>query len=103
MKIRPYTCQPFASQMREIFVFRVPGFQKMFQQFLYMYIAKDFRMLPKSLCPVPQMRSDMVWRIQTQHIAHWFKFTYFFESVSVKAVIAQIFQPGVRNWSVSVS
>ena len=28
-----YTCQPFLSQMQEIFIFRVPGFQDMFWWF----------------------------------------------------------------------
>ena len=32
-----------------------------------------------------------------------FEFTNFLESVSVKAVIVHIFQPGVINWSVNVS
>ena len=40
------------------------------------------------------------------HFTWTFRFSHLFEileSVSVKAVIAHIFQPGVRNWSVSVS
>ena len=59
------------------------------------------------------MCSDTVWRIQTRHnfIVLFIGLCFlvlvqvyiFFESVSVNAVIAPIFQPGVRNWSVGVS
>ena len=57
------------------------------------------------------MCSDTVSRIQTRHIALFIGLCFlvlvqvyiFLESVSVNAVIAPIFQPGARNWSVGVS
>ena len=73
-------------------------------------ISKDIWRFPnvnEELVSSSTMRSDMVWRIQTRHIALFIGLCFFvlvrvyifFESVSVKDVIAQIFQPGMRNWS----
>ena len=91
----------------------------MFRQFPN--VAEDIRRFPKTIRRFPNvneefvssftMRSDTVWRIQTQHIALFIGLCFltlvrvniFFESVSVKAVISQILKPGVRNWSVGVS
>ena len=98
-----YTCQLFLCQMCEIFVFSIPaGLPKMFRWFPN--VNKEF-------VSSSTMRSDTVWRIQTRHIALFTGLCFlalvgvyiFFKSVSVKAVIVQIFQPGMRNWSVSMS
>ena len=98
--------------MREIFVFRVPEFPKMFQRFPN--VAEDIRRFLKMIWRFPNvneefvssstMRLDMVWRIQTQHIA-LFTGLCFLALVRVYflKIIAQNFQPGMRNWSVSVS
>ena len=76
-------------------------------------MIQRFPNINKEFVSSSTMRSDMVWRIQTRHIhVALFIRIYFlalvqvytlFESVSVKAIMTQIFKPGVRNWSVSMS
>ena len=116
---RFFTCQLFLSQMREIFVFRAPGFPKMFDNFRtlpkpsndFRRWLEDFRTLMKSLYPISQCVRTRFGGFKHNDIALFIGLCFltlvrvniFFESVLVKAVITQIFQPGVRNWSVSVS
>ena len=74
---------------------------------------EDFRTLTKNLYPVSQCVRTRFEGFQhdIQCIALFIGLGFlalvrvyiFFESVSAKAVISQIFQSGVRNWSVSVS
>ena len=80
-------------------------FPKMIQRFP---TIRRFPNVNEEFVSSSTMCSDTVWRIQTRHIALFIGLCFlvlvqvyiFFESVSVNAVIAPIFHPGVRNWSV---
>ena len=120
MSHRVYTCQHFLSRKCETFTLRVTGFfvddpiiSEDIPKISEGALSEEFRSSQENenttSSPVLSLlKSEVSGKVQsftwTFLFLHWFEFILrytVYENVSVKAVIAQIFLLGVRNWSAS--